>query len=282
MKPNLKWTTIPQYEAEIGEPGALLRDDYILLFAPARKAEEAKVIFGYLVRAYAELRAIVGQQTKYKVVVYHLPKGWGGTSECVIEYDYSNLDLQKSEEWRNHKVPHVSGYIEEMAHNFVSATRAQFGWEMIGWSLGVKVSQRVANNPVLARQVQETRKAQAQTYARYRELGFTFPPEVEANLCDRVHAHLLWQCEQRYGPAFWKDFFAEVRKAEKELAEAVHMPGDDNVRNERYRITVECFDRLPGVGFKRLLAGNQISPTVDAKSLHPTRDGWDRKFVPAK
>src|SRR6185503_14720623 len=63
MKPNLKWTTVEKYEAQIGEPGVLLQDDHVLLFAPTRKAKEAKIIFGYLVRAYGELRAIVGQQT---------------------------------------------------------------------------------------------------------------------------------------------------------------------------------------------------------------------------
>jgi hypothetical protein len=47
------------------------------------------------------------------MVVYHLPKGWGGTGECVIEYDYTNLDFASSAEWTRHKVPHVSGYIED-------------------------------------------------------------------------------------------------------------------------------------------------------------------------
>jgi hypothetical protein len=283
MKPGLKWTTLAQYEAEIGEAGVLFQNDYLLLFAPTAKTKEAKIIFGCLTRAYDELAAIVGQPTKYKIVVYHLPKGWGGTSECVIEYDYSNLDLASSEEWRKHKVPHVSGYIEEMAHNFVSSTKAQFGWEMVGWSLGVKVTKKVAGNPIFDRAVQETRKTQAETYARYRALGFTFPADIEPNLCDRIHAHLLWQCEQRYGPAFWKDAFTEIRARRKDLDAAEHLGGNgDASRNERYRITVDSFDRLPRVGFKKLLETNQISTTVDAKSLHPTESGWDRKFVPKK
>ena len=280
LKPSLKWPTLESYEKEIAEPGVLLQNDCVLMFAPQRKAAEAKVIFPYLTRAYDELYAIVGQHTKYKIVVYHLPKGWGGTGECVIEYDYSNLDLDARDEWRKHKVPHVSGYIEEMAHNFVSGTKAQFGWEMTGWSLGVKVSQKVANNPVFQRELQDTRKKQAQTYARYRSLNHTFPPDVEPNLCDRVHAHLLWLCEQRYGARFWPDFFAEVRASRQQLDDAVKLAGDDNIRNERYRITVECFDRLKGLKFKQMLEANQISVAVDAKSLHPTDPGWDRKFMP--
>lgn len=280
LKPDLKWPTAALYEAEIGEPAVLLQDDHVWFFAPKRKAREAEIILGSLTRAYDELYRIVGVHTKYKIIVYHLPNGFGGTSECVIEYDYSNLDFDKSEEWKRHKVPHVSGYIEEMAHNFVGTTKAQFGWEMIGWSLGVKATQRVAPNPIFARQVQETRRVQAQTFAEYQRLGNAFPPAIEPNLCDRIHAHLLYLCEQRYGGAFWQDFFRELRSQRPALDAAVHLSGDDNIRNERYRITVECFDRLKGLQFKQLLTRNGISTTVDVKSLHPTEPGWNRRFIP--
>jgi hypothetical protein len=279
LKPNLKWTTVEAYSAEIGEPGVLLQSDHLWLFAPRSREKEAGIIFNYLVKAYDELYRIVGVHTKYKLIVYHLPKGFGGTSECVIEYDYTNLDLDKSDEWKRHKVPHVSGYIEEMAHNFVSTTKAQFGWEMIGWSIGVKVTQKVAPNPTFNRQVQETRQKQAQTFARYNALGQSFPPDVESNLCDRIHAHLLYQCEQRYGAAFWQDFFSEVRVQRKPLDDAVHLAGGDNIRNERYRITVECFDKLKGLQFKKMLERYGISTTVDAKSL-ATKPDWNRKFAP--
>jgi hypothetical protein len=279
LKPNLKWQTLAEYEAQIGGPGVLLQNDFVWLFAPKTKSAEAKAVFDVLARAYDELYAIVGRHTKYKIVVVHLPAGWGGTSECVIEYDHSNLGLDKFEEWTKHKVPHVSGYIEEMAHNFVSATGAQFGWEMVGWSLGVNVCRKVADNPVVQKQVAETRKTQSQTYARFRALNCTFPADLEANVCDRIHAHLLWLCEQRYGPRFWPDVFERIR-AERAALEAAASLGDaDAIRNERYRITVDCFDRLEGVNFKRLLTANQISTTVDVKSLHPTEAGWDRKFV---
>ncbi|HEY4721379.1 MAG TPA: hypothetical protein VII92_06005, partial [Anaerolineae bacterium] len=92
--------------------------------------------------------------------------------------------------------------------------------------------------------------------------------------------HLLWQCEQRYGPSFWPDFFSEIRKQRQQLDDAVHLSGGDNIRNQRYRITVECFDRLPNLRFKQMLEQNGISTTVDVKSLHPTEPGWDRRFVP--
>jgi len=220
----------------------------------------------------------VGVHTKYKMIVYHLPKGWGGTSECVIEYEYSNLDLDKSDEWRRHKVPHVSGYIEEMAHNFVGTTHCQFGWEMVGWSLGVKATQKVANNPIFAKQIQVTCKTQAETFARYKANQFTFPADLAGNLSDRIHAYLLYQCEQRYGANFWPDFFKEIRAQRQALDDAVKLP-EAKIRDKRYQITVDCFDRLPGLHFKQLLKQNGISTTVDVKSLHPTDKGWDRKLT---
>ena len=281
LKPNLKFPTRESYETEIGESAVLLQNDHLWLFAPQRKSKEATAIFKLLTAAYKEMYGIVGLHTKYKLIIYHLPKGFGGTSECVIEYDYSNLDFDQSEEWRKHKVPHVSGYIEEMAHNFVGTSRAQFGWEMIGWSLSVKVTQRVAPNPIFTASVRETRMTQAQTFARYKSGGNTFPADLAGNLCDRIHAHLLHQCEQRYGVKFWQDFFREIRAQQQPLVDAGRIKGDDNIRNERYRITVECFDRLPGLRFKQLLKDHGISTTTDVKSLHPTEPTWNRKFVPA-
>jgi hypothetical protein len=280
LKPGLQFPTLEAYERAIGEAGVVLQGKHLWLFAPKSKSKEAGVIFKTLSAAYEELYRIVGVHTTYKMIVYHLPRGWGGTSEFVIEYDYSNLDFEKSEEWRKHKVPHVSGYIEEMAHNFVRTTRAQFGWEMIGWSIGVKTTQRVAPNPIFARSVQATRAEQAKTLARYKQLGNVFPPDLEGNLCDRIHAQVLWQCEQRYGANFWPDCFREINKQKKALDDAVNMKGDDNIRNERCRITVDCFDRLPGLKFKQLLQQYGISPTVDIKSLHPTDPKWDRRLEP--
>jgi hypothetical protein len=277
LKPTLKFPTQQSYEAEIKEPAVLLKSDHLWLFAPQRKTTEAKAIFKRLTSAYDELYRIVGVHTKYKIIVYHSPTGWGGTSECVIDYDYSNLDFDKSDEWRRYKIPHVSGYIEEMAHNFVSTTHSQFGWEMVGWNLGVKVTQRVAPNPIFARSVQATRDEQAQTFARYKANNFVFPADLQPNLCDRIHSHLLYQCEQRDGPNFYADFFTQIRNHQQQLADAEK--GKDE-RNARYRITVDCFDQLPKLSFKKLLQQNHISTTVDVKSLHPTEPGWNRRFEP--
>ena len=177
-----------------------------------------------------------------------------------------------------HHVPHLSGYIEEMAHNFDDATHEEFGWEMIGWTLGMKVTQKIADNPILARSLADTRLGEAETFARYMQAGCTFPADLPGNLVDRIHAHILWQCEQQYGPAFWEDYFAEVHKILGPLADAVKAGDGDAIRNARYRITIECFDRLPGVDFKKLLVDSGISLNVDVKSLHPTQPGWNRKL----
>jgi len=144
LKTSLKFKTLEQFQKEIREPAVYLDDDHVCLFAPKRKQRQARIVFGYLVRAYDKLYEIVGTHTEYKIAVYAFPKGnpnaRGGASNCSIEYDDSNLDFEKHSEWTRYKVPHVCGYIEEMAHSFVHATKAQFGWEMVGWSIGTIVS----------------------------------------------------------------------------------------------------------------------------------------------
>jgi hypothetical protein len=284
LNPNLKFSTLQTYEAEIKRPGILLDSNCVCLFAPKEKTQEAKIIFRYLVKAYDELYKIVGRRTEYKIVVYHFsednPNFGGGTSNCTLWYGNKNLDMASSEEWKRYHVPHVSGYIGEMAHNFVSGIHAQFGWEMVGWSIGVKVTSKVAANPLFKKSLEETRKQQADTFRRYQQDGYVFPSDIEANLCDRIHAYLLWQCEQKYGPNFWYDFFKEINKEYESLAAAVSLSDGDKVRNKRYQITIECFDRLKGLNFKEMLRRNQISLTTDVKSLHPTEAGWNRKFLP--
>lgn len=282
LKPSLKFKTIEEFEKEIGEPAVLLDSANVCLFVPRRREKGAQIVFGYLVKAYDAFYKIVGAHTNYKMVVYAFPKGnpngWGGTSECSIEYDDSNLELERQPEWTQYRVPHVSGYIEEMAHNFVSATRAQFGWEMIGWSLGTEVSLKVAGNPILETNVQSTRRGQEQTFSRYVSGGFVFPQDLPANQCDRIHAWILYQSALKYGPRFWSDFFREVRSQKKALDDAVQLGDGDRIRNARYQITLDCFDRLPGVEFKKTLKDNGISLTTDVKSLHPEAPGWNRRL----
>lgn len=285
LNPALKFPTLKSYQREIKEAGVLFDGDRVRLYAPKRRAKEARLVFRYLEKAYDDLYRIVGMHTKYRMVVYHFPPGnphaRGGTSNCTLWYGYENLNFDAHPEWRLHRVPHVSGYIEEMAHNFVSASLAQFGWEMVGWSISAKVSQKVAGNPRHTKRLKETRDTQAETFRRYRRLGNTFPAAIAANLCDRIHAYILWQCERRYGPAFWPDFFKEVRKGRPRLLVAGAGRSGDQRRDARYQITVECLHcvmKARGVDFKKLLRENGISLTTDVKSLRPTAKGWNRRL----
>jgi hypothetical protein len=281
MKPTLEYPTAEAYSEAIGEPGVVVESKHVLFFAPKSREREARIIAPYLEKAYTVLYQVVGVHTKYRIVVYHFPDGSpmaeGGTSECVIRYSFSNLALETQPEWTSHRVPHVAGYIEEMAHNFVDSARAQFGWEAMGWTLGVKTADVVAGNPIHTAKVSEVLAADAATYRQYRSIGYALPKNLPSNQCDRIHIHLLWECERRYGGDFWVDFFKEVRKERPELLAAVNLGGSDVVRNERYRLTVDCFNRLEGLDFKKLLEDDRISTTVAIKTL-ARKDGWNRHY----
>ncbi|CAN5515069.1 hypothetical protein BH09SUM1_BH09SUM1_20740 [soil metagenome] len=283
VKPNLEFPTAATYEKEIGEAGVMMEGEHVIVFAPKRLEQRAKLIGKYVSEAYAELHRVTGYDTKYKIVVYHFPPGnpnaRGSTSECVIRYGYDNLDFAKSREWAQYQVPHVSGYIEEMAHNFVDAAHVNFGWEMVGWTLGVNATKKVANNPIFEKSVAETRAGQMLTLRRYKAAWFTLPPDIPSNQADRIHAAILWHCEQSYGPNFWPDFFTEVRKEKKAFDDAVSLSDGNAIRNARYRLSIACFERLPGLGFKRLLEENGVSTNVAVQSLNPDSYGWDRKLM---
>ena len=283
LKPSLKFKTLPDFQKEIREPAVLLESPNICFFAPKRREQEARIIFNYLVKAYDELYQVVGTHTNYKIAVYAFPKGnpngWGGTSDCSIEYDDSNLDLASQPEWVKYHIPHVSGYIEEMAHNFVHTTQAQFGWEMVGWSLGMEVSQKVAGNPIMTENLRATRGQQQKTFNQYVQNGYRVPKELPANLCDRIHAWLLYQCRLKYGPLFWHDVFVHIRQQKPALAAAAQLGDGDQIRNQRYQITIACFDQLPGLEFKKHLSNLHISLKTDVKSLHPESPGWNRQLT---
>ena len=279
---ELRFPNVESFSKAIGEQAAILDSENVCMFVPSRCEKAAAIVLPYLTRAYDELYKIVGVHTRYKIVVYAYPKGFpgvrGGTSGCVIRYTDENLDLKRHAEWKRYRVPHVSGYIEEMAHNFVHAAGAEFGWEMIGWTIGAKVSSIVAPNPIHKRQVGQTRQGQRRTYRRYMAGGKTFPRDIPPNQVDRIHAHLLWTCERKYGPDFWSDFFTEVRR-ERASFSAPEARGESSGLDVRYRLTVECFDRLVGLNFRKLLEHNGISTNVAIQSLKPEKPGWNRRLM---
>ena len=282
LKPTLKYRDLPAFEKAIGKPGCLLKSKHVWFFAPKEYESSARIILPYLRRAYDELHRITGIHTEYIIVVYSFPKGhkeaFGGTSNCVLYYDDSNLRLKDFEEWRKQKVPHVSGYIEEIAHNFVHAARVQFGWEMVGWSVSVQATRQVAPTGVFLGNLRRTRQMQYETYKQYKKLDRTFPPDIPGNLVDRIHAYLLWQCEKKYGSDFWRDFFVNVKARREEFAEASRIKGQNAARNRRYQLSVECFDALENINFKKMLQQAGISLTTDIKSLDPENKNWNRKL----
>lgn len=283
LKPTLKFKTLSEYQTECKEQSIVLDSDFVIMFAPKKKAKEAKIIFGYLVKAYDELYRITGRHTEYKIAVFHFPEnnkhGWGGTHNCEIGYSYKSLDLDSQKEWQRYKIPHVSGYIEEMAHSFVHASKIQFGWEMVGWSIGIQATRKVASNPIFLQNLKNTRNKQEETFYKYKKDGYVFPKEIPANVCDRIYAYILWKSETKYGRKFWPDFFKEIRKEYKYLSNAHQLGNADKIRNKRYQIAVDCFDRLEGLNFRDMLKSAKISLTTDVKALHPTDPKWDRRFT---
>jgi hypothetical protein len=275
-------TTRASYERVIGEPGVMMEADHVRLYAPKRREKEARIVHGYLVRAYNELHRIVGVHTNEKILVYALPEDSpyrvGRTTQCKIWYTYKNLIFESQLEWQQHRVPHVSGYIEEMAHNFVGASLATFGNEAVGCSISKIVSEKVAGNPIHQRSLVNARKIQAKTFAEYKRLNNTFPKNIAPNLCDRIHAYLLYRCEMLYGPRFWSDFFKEVRNVRAELMAAERSGPGDQRRNARYRITIDCFDRLMKGQFKRMLEEHEISLTTDVRSIPYKSPKWKGKL----
>ena len=136
--------------------------------------------------------------------------------------------------------------------------------------------------PIFRKHIKKTRQTQGKTFKRYRRLSNTWPADILPNLCDRIHAHILWICERRYGPAFWPDVFGEIEKDRERLIAAGRAEGtSDERRNRRYQITLECLERIMRrrkIDFRKELQMFGISLTKDAKSLHPKDPGWNRKL----
>ena len=280
--PDALITTAEAFSEAIKKPAVMLDSPNVRILAPRPLANAAAIVLPYLERAYDELYKIVGVHTKYKILIYAWPKGTpgvrGGTSGCVIKYTDENLYLVNQSEWTKYRVPHVSGYIEEMAHNFVHATGAEFGWEMLGWSISAEVCQKVAPNPIYVQSLADTQRSQDETWQAYMKNGQNFPSRLPGDQADRIHACLLRKAEQDYGTNFWHDFFAEVRKQQAAF-DAPEAKGDSGPALDlRYRLTVECLNRLPGLDFKKRLEQSGVSTTVAIQSLKPTQPGWNRKL----
>ncbi len=281
LSPERPYPTLGAYERAIGEPGVQVPGDAVWLFAPARAEAEGRTVFAYLVRLYGVLQQVVGQATDYPVVVYHLPENHpdlaGESDPGSLFFGYGALALANQEEWIGYNVPRLTDYAVALARQFVYATRAQFGGDSLAWSLGMRAALEVAPNPVTQRAYEAALAERIQVFQRYRALGNVFPPDLDPSLVDGIFAAFLFECEQAYGPAFWTDAFREIGAARPALLEAGALP-EAQIRDARYRITVDCLDRLPGLRFKERLSAYGISAGTDVKSLNPESPRWDRRL----
>jgi len=276
--PTVVLRNLAEFEKAIREPAVVLDSKYVRLFASKKMERQARIAFPYITKGYDALYHMIGMHTNYKLVVYSSPDWsphcWGGTATgaTLIPYGYFLLDLDRQEVWKRHGVPRLVGLFEEMGHDFTLGLGTRFGGEAIGMYLSGKVTMEVTGNPYTRERRERGRKALKETMRRYIEGGYVFPEDIPGGVSDRIHHEILYQCEEKYGPDFWRDFFTEVRKRRDRLRRA-----DGNTR---YRITVDCFDRLPGLDFREMLRDLRISDKTSWYSLRPSRPEWDRRFIP--
>ena len=276
--PTVVLRSLAEYEEAIREPGLMLDSRCVRLFAPRKMETQARLAFPYIKKGYETFYDMIGMHTNYKLVVYASPQWsphcWGGTATgaTLIPYSYGLLDLDNQEEWKRHRVPRLVGLFEEMGHDFTLGLGTRFGGEAIGMYLSGKVAMQVTGNPYTRDRRQRGRKTLQETMRRYIEGGYVFPEDIPGNVSDRIHAEILYQCEAKYGADFWRNFFTEIRKERDRLRNA-----DGNMR---YQITVDCFDRLPGLQFRQMLRDLRISDKTSWYSLKPSRPDWDRRFIP--
>ncbi len=277
--PTVVLRNLAEFEEAIREPALMLDSKYVRLFAPKKMETQARIAFPYIKKGYDTFYEMIGMHTNYKLVVYASPRWsphcWGGTATgaTLIPYGYNLLDLETQEQWKRHRVPRLIGLFEEMGHDFTLGLGTRFGGEAIGMYLSGKVTMEVTGNPYSRDRRERGRKALKETMRRYIEAGYVFPDDIPGGVSDRIHHEILYQCEEKYGASFLRDFFTEVRKERDRLRSA-----DGNTR---YQITIDCFDRLPGLNFRELLRDLRISDKTSWYSLRPSRPDWDRRFIPA-
>jgi hypothetical protein len=185
------------YESRIGEVGLLLEDSNMQMWVPLRYETHSRVIFRYLQDGYAALKELFGDHDmSVKFSVEHYPEGspyaTGGTGALGgITYSYSNL-VDNTPEWNQYGIPHVSGYFEEMAHNFRFDIGPGFGfYEALGMMIGGEVALRVAWNPHIQQLADDGYRAFAATTAYYLEHNTGEPGVTENIYLTRILAHVF-------------------------------------------------------------------------------------------
>jgi len=68
--PDAPYTMAEAFSKAIGSPAVMLDSTNVSILAPKGREKGAAVVLPYLARAYDELYKIVGDHTKYKMLVY--------------------------------------------------------------------------------------------------------------------------------------------------------------------------------------------------------------------
>jgi len=242
-------SSLEAYQREINGAGILIESEHISYFAPKLGEPYARLVVPILERAYKELKVWhAGAEPSFRISVEHYPNGHprnrGGTSDCVILYGFKNIGWMDD---NARKIPHVSGYIEEMAHNFDGACGVM-GWlyEAFGNYTANAITLKVAPYPEIEKYLQSGRyglQRDAETFDYYMTHGFKLPPDVPQNLFDRIYRHVFRMLEPSAGHMLLPRFYQEIKKSgvPKTKSEA-----------ERAYVVAEVFSKITGTNVKEL------------------------------
>lgn len=206
------------YEERIGESGLLLEGPNLQMWVPQRYSEHGQVVFEYLQKGYPIISELLGgYKLPYKLSVEHYPREseyWSGGTRGIgtIEYDYTNLE-GNSPEWTKYEVPHVVGYYEEMAHNFIWQIGAPGFYETLGMMTGVETALRAAWNPHVQAHADWVYQVCADTHSYYREHNVGQPDLTPNIWLTRVLVHIFKsEVVDTYGWQALSQAFADMQR----------------------------------------------------------------------
>jgi len=184
------------------------------------------------------------------------------------------VDVYEHEAWKKHRIPRMTGIYEEMGHCFIDNAGTPFATGGLGAFVSGIVNEKLVPTPEFRERRANWRKGQNYTtLMQYVENGYVMPARYRPGQTDRLYKAVLKLCEVEYGENLWRDFFAEARKRRTQL-----LLGD---RDEMHRIIVDCFDRLPGLEFRKILRKYRFSDKTSLATICKQKD-WeqDRRFIP--
>jgi len=283
--PAARVTSVQDFEKVAREPGLILDSKYVRLVTGRSMEILAREFFPYLVKTYDAFYGITGVHTRYKLVLFATPHGCtystGGTFPrvSIIPYGYDTIDpnARQQEMWREHGVPRIRGIAEEMGHCFtMGGPGVGFGGEALGVFVCYRVIRIAAPYPGIEDPYAEG-GGNRQTVADYIANGYRLPdkPNYPPVTSYRIYQVLLDDCEKAYGPDLLKDFFTEVRKTRTPIK-----PDSPTDYSKRLQLTVECFDRLPGLNFRERMRKLRLSQRTTWYSLYGKTREWGGKLLP--